>query len=84
MDPDYPVPWFPAWGVRFAEPIANIFSVVSVFNTWPAARLCGRVTMRVRWQRGCKTSPDFPGLTDESVSVDRLTTGQTLLNQLQQ
>ena len=34
MDPDHPVPWFPAWGVRFAEPIANIFSVVSVFNEW--------------------------------------------------
>ena len=34
MDPDHPVPWFPAWGVKFSEPIENIFSIVSVFNEW--------------------------------------------------
>lgn len=32
MDEDRPVPWFPAWGVRFPEPVENVFSVVSVVN----------------------------------------------------
>jgi len=28
------VPWFPAWGLMLAEPIENVFAVVSVFNEW--------------------------------------------------
>ena len=34
MGTDRLVPWFPAWGVEFANPIENIFSVVSVINEW--------------------------------------------------
>lgn len=34
MDADHPVPWFPAWGVKFSEPVENVFSVVSVINEW--------------------------------------------------
>ena len=32
MDSEHPVPWFPAWGVRFPEPISNVFSIVSIIN----------------------------------------------------
>ena len=32
MDSNHPVPWFPAWGVRFPEPVSNIFSTVSIVN----------------------------------------------------
>jgi hypothetical protein len=34
MDPSHPVPWFPAWGVKFAEPVENVFSIVSIINEW--------------------------------------------------
>ena len=34
MDAHHLVPWFPAWGVRFSEPVKNVFSVVSVINEW--------------------------------------------------
>ena len=34
MDARHPVPWFPAWGIKFAEPIENVFSVVSIINEW--------------------------------------------------
>jgi tRNA threonylcarbamoyladenosine modification (KEOPS) complex Cgi121 subunit len=28
------VPWFPAWGVRFPQPLDNPQDVVSIFNEW--------------------------------------------------
>ena len=28
------MPWFPAWGIKFSEPIEDPGSVVSVFNEW--------------------------------------------------
>ncbi len=28
------MPWFPAWGVKFSEPIMDSGSVVGVFNEW--------------------------------------------------
>ena len=34
MGVEHPVPWFPAWGVRFQTPVENVFSVVSVVNEW--------------------------------------------------
>ena len=34
MDAHHLVPWFPAWGVRFSEPVKNVFSVVSIINEW--------------------------------------------------
>ena len=34
MGAERSVPWFPAWGVRFADPIANVFSMVSLINEW--------------------------------------------------
>ena len=34
MDADHLVPWFPAWGVRFPEPVNNVFSMVSIINEW--------------------------------------------------
>ena len=34
MDADHLVPWFPAWGVRFPEPVKNVFSMVSIINEW--------------------------------------------------
>tara|TARA_B100000686_G_scaffold282606_1_gene305109 strand:+ start:1674 stop:2243 length:570 start_codon:yes stop_codon:yes gene_type:complete len=34
MDREHPVPWFPAWGVRFQTPVENVFSLVSVVNEW--------------------------------------------------
>ena len=34
MEADHLVPWFPAWGVEFSQPIENVFSVVSVINEW--------------------------------------------------
>ena len=34
MRAEHSVPWFPAWGVRFATPVENVFSMVSVINEW--------------------------------------------------
>lgn len=34
MDAHHLVPWFPAWGVRFSEPVKNVFSLVSIINEW--------------------------------------------------
>ena len=34
MDAHHPVPWFPSWGIKFSEPIENVFSVVSIINEW--------------------------------------------------
>ena len=34
MGAEHIVPWFPAWGVRFATPVENVFSKVSVINEW--------------------------------------------------
>jgi len=34
MEADHIVPWFPAWGVEFPDPVENVFSVVSVINEW--------------------------------------------------
>ena len=34
MDAHHLVPWFPAWGVRFTEPVKNIFSTVSIINEY--------------------------------------------------
>jgi len=34
MDANHPVPWFPAWGIKFSGPIENVFSVVSIINEW--------------------------------------------------
>ena len=34
MDESASMPWFPAWGIQFSEPIENPSSVVSVFNEW--------------------------------------------------
>ncbi len=31
---EHPVPWFPAWGVSFQDPVENVFSVVSIVNEW--------------------------------------------------
>ncbi|MFQ3343518.1 MAG: hypothetical protein ACKVI6_06110 [Candidatus Poseidoniales archaeon] len=32
MDIVHPVPWFPAWGIVFSEPIINSDKVISLFN----------------------------------------------------
>jgi len=34
MDAHHLVPWFPAWGIRFPEPVKNVFSKVSIINEW--------------------------------------------------
>ena len=34
MNAHHLVPWFPAWGVRFSEPVKNVFSMVSIINEW--------------------------------------------------
>ena len=34
MDADHLVPWFPAWGIKFSEPVKNVFSIVSIINEW--------------------------------------------------
>ena len=34
MDAHHLVPWFPAWGVRFPEPVKSVFSIVSIINEW--------------------------------------------------
>ena len=28
------VPWFPAWGIRFPEPLDDPQDVISIFNEW--------------------------------------------------
>lgn len=39
MADDHRVPWFPAWGITFPEPLDDPRSVVGVFNEWrPNAR----------------------------------------------
>ena len=34
MAENHRVPWFPAWGVRFPQPLDNPQDVVSIFNEW--------------------------------------------------
>ena len=34
MEKSHRVPWFPAWGVRFREPIDDPMEVVTLFNEW--------------------------------------------------
>ena len=34
MDESAGMPWFPAWGIEFSEPIENPSPTVSLFNEW--------------------------------------------------
>ena len=34
MDGNHPVPWFPAWSIKFSDEIQNPLDVVSLFDKW--------------------------------------------------
>ena len=34
MAQDHRVPWFPAWGIHFPEPLDDPQNVISIFNEW--------------------------------------------------
>ena len=34
MAEDHRVPWFPAWGIRYPEPLDDLQNVISIFNEW--------------------------------------------------
>ena len=34
MAEDHRVPWFPAWGIQFPEPLVDAQNVISTFNEW--------------------------------------------------
>jgi len=58
MDESSPMPWFPAWGISFPEPLAEIGEAVAVFGEWrPSERwlllaydaACSEVRLWTAW-----------------------------------